>query len=198
MNEASENITAYIEKATHEFREVMIALRSILNNPKFEIKEDWKWNAPNFNNNGMICWLAFFKNHVGMNFFKASLISDKFNLFTDASANKCNRQIKFIKLNQIIPEQIEYYIEEAIKLNKSGVKMPKNEIFTTPPEDLKLELNNNAKANVFFESLAPSYKRDYIAWITDAKREATRNKRLATTIEWLSEGKKKNWKYENC
>ena len=198
MNEASENITAYIEKATHEFREVMIALRSILNNPKFEIKEDWKWNAPNFNNNGMICWLAFFKNHVGMNFFKASLISDKFNLFTDASANKCNRQIKFIKLNQIIPEQIKYYIEEAIKLNKSGVKMPKNEIFTTPPEDLKLELNNNAKANVFFESLAPSYKRDYIAWITDAKREETRNKRLATTIEWLSEGKKKNWKYENC
>ncbi len=198
MSEASENITAYIEKATPEFKELMLALRSVLNNPKFEIKEDWKWGAPNFNNKGMICWLAYFKNHVGMNFFKASLIPDKYNLYTDAAANKCNRQIKFTALNQIVPEQIEYYIEEAIKLNVSGVKVPKNEIFTTPPEDLQLALENNSKANIFFESLAPSYKRDYIAWITEAKREATRTKRLATTIEWLSEGKKKNWKYTSC
>lgn len=198
MNEASENITAYIEKATPEFKEVMIALRSVLNNPNFDIKEDWKWNAPNFNNNGIICWLAYFKNHVGMNFFKTSLITDKYKLYTDTAANKCNRQIKFTALNQIIPEQIEYYIKEAIKLNLSGVKAPKNEIFTTPPEDLHLALKNNLKANIFFGNLAPSYKRDYIAWITEAKRESTRTKRLATTIEWLSEGKKKNWKYENC
>lgn len=198
MNEANENITAYIEKATPEFKEVMIALRSILNHPKFEIKEDWKWNAPNFNNNGMICWLAFFKNHVGMNFFKGSLIKDKYNLFTHCGEEKGNRQLKFSDINQIIPEQIEYYISQAVKLNQENIKIEKKVINTSLPLDLETELNNNPKANVFFESLAPSYKRDYIQWITDAKREATRNKRLATTIEWLSEGKKKNWKYENC
>lgn len=197
MSEASENITNYIEKAKPEFKEIMQVLRSILNQEEFELREDWKWGGPNFNNNGMVCWLAHFKNHVGMNFFKASMIDDKYNLYTDAAANKCNRQIKFTNVNQINAKQIEYYIEEAIKLNKSGVKMPKNEIFTTPPEDLQNELDKNPKAKAFFESLAPSYKRDYIAWITEAKRETTRIKRLNTTIEWLSEGKKKNWKYEN-
>lgn len=198
MNEASENITAYIEKATPEFKEVMIALRSVLNNPNFDIKEDWKWGAPNFNNEGMICWLAHFRNHVGMNFFKGTLIKDKYNLFTHYREEKGNRQLKFSDINQIIPEQIEYYIEEAIKLNQENIKVVKKEIDTSLPLDLETELNNNPKAKMFFESLAPSYKRDYIEWIEEAKREATRTKRLATTMEWLSEGKKKNWKYENC
>ena len=67
----------------------------------------------------------------------------------------------------------------------------------TPP-DLAQALKQNARARATFEGFPPSAQRDYVEWITDAKREATRLKRLATTLEWLAEGKRKNWKYEKC
>ena len=91
-SKATHNINNYIEKANPEFKDIMIALRSILNHPKFELKEDWKWGTPNFNNQGMLCCLAFFKKHVGINFFKGSLIKYKYHLFTHCVEEKGNRQ----------------------------------------------------------------------------------------------------------
>ena len=66
------------------------------------------------------------------------------------------------------------------------------------PDDLAKALAKSAKARKTFESFPPSARRDYVNWIEDAKRPATREKRLATTVEWLAEGKRRNWKYENC
>ena len=144
----------------------------------------------------MVCWLAHFKNHVGLNFFKGSLIEDLHGLYDDACMDKGNRMIKFRELSDVVEQNLAYYIHEAVKLNVDGVKVVPKKIDTSVPEDLGLALNENPKAKAFFKSLAPGYKRDYLEWITSAKREATREKRLATTIEWLSEGKRKNWKYE--
>ena len=148
---------------------------------------------------GMVCWLAHFKGHVGLNFFKGSLTEDRHGLFDDTCSNKGNRMIKFRSLSDVDTDKLSYYIVEAIHLNHDGVKVAKHEISLDLPSDLAAALDSASDiARSFFDGLAPSYKRDYIEWITSAKREATRAKRLATTIEWLNEGKKKNWKYEKC
>ena len=144
----------------------------------------------------MICWLAYFKNHVGINFFKGSLIEDLHGLYDEACMDKGNRQIKFRRQDDVDEVKLKHYLYEAIKLNKEGTNVQAKKISTDIPENLAQALAKNINAKNFFDSLAQGYKRDYIVWITTAKQEKTRLKRLNTTIEWLSEGKKKNWKYE--
>ena len=93
------------------------------------------------------------------------------------------------------------YMKAAVKLNEPGKvakkKKAKKKNVAPPkiPAVLSKALAKKKKAKTFFESLSPSCQREYVEWITEAKREATVEKRLKTTIEWLSEGKKRNWKY---
>ena len=196
--QASEKIDLYIAKFKGDQKILLSEIRRVLNLAEFELVEDWKWNAPNFKHNGMICWLACFKNHVGVNLFKGSLIPDTHNLYDAACMDKGNRQLKYRALEDFDAKKLRYYIFEAVSLNQKGKKVKAKKINTEVPGDLKLELSKNPQTAVFFKSLTDSYKRDYIEWITTAKQEKTRNKRLVTTVEWLNEGKKKNWKYEKC
>jgi uncharacterized protein YdeI (YjbR/CyaY-like superfamily) len=93
-------------------------------------------------------------------------------------------------------------IHQAVELNEQGVKVPKAKPATKKdvvvPKDLMSALSKNRSAKTVFENFSPSHKREYVMWIEEAKTEPTRNKRLATTVEWLSEGKSRNWKYEKC
>ena len=195
---ASQKITDYINNVGGEFHEILIHLREILTSSEIGLEEDWKWGAPNFNSKGMVCWLASFKNHVGLNFFKGSLVTDKYNLFEKQYEDRINRMIKYTALSEVDKEQLKYYLLEAMELNRQGKKPTPKKIAADFPEDFQNALNDNPKAQDFFNSLAPSYKKEYIQWIITAKQDTTRLKRLNTSIEWLSEGKKKSWKYEKC
>lgn len=91
-------------------------------------------------------------------------------------------------------------IKEAMRLNDEGIKLPerkkmdhKTEVII--PDSLKKELSLNKIAYTTFNDLSPSHKREYTTWIMESKTEGTHNKRIATTIKWLSEGKSMNWKY---
>ncbi len=195
--DASQKITDYINKVDGEFHEILVHLRKIITALEIGLVEDWKWGAPNFYNTGMVCWLASFKKHVGINLFNGSLITDKYNLFEKHYENRINRMIKFTSLSEVNDKQLTYYLLEAVKINKQGKKPPK--IITAElPEDIQNALNDNLKAQDFFNSLAPSYKKEYIQCLATAKHDTTRLKRLNTSIDWLSEGKKKSWKYEKC
>jgi uncharacterized protein YdeI (YjbR/CyaY-like superfamily) len=93
------------------------------------------------------------------------------------------------------------YIREAVALNEQGVKVPRPTRKKPPPRTppyLAAALKKNARARKTYENFSPSQKRDYVVWLTDAKQEATRERRLATAIEWMAEGKSRNWKYQNC
>jgi uncharacterized protein YdeI (YjbR/CyaY-like superfamily) len=96
------------------------------------------------------------------------------------------------------------YIKEAMKLNEAGVKAPSRMKPKAPkapvvvPDDLAAALAKNPAAHSTFENFSPGQKREYVEWITEAKTESTRNRRLETAIEWMSEGKQRNWKYMNC
>jgi len=93
-------------------------------------------------------------------------------------------------------------IKEAALLNANGVKMPKAK--AKPKQPLKIPayfssaLKGNPKAFTTFQEFSPSHQREYVEWVTEARTEVTRQKRLATTLEWLAEGKSRNWKYEKC
>ena len=90
------------------------------------------------------------------------------------------------------------YLRQAAKLNAAGVSdqpTPKPRRPLAVPADLAAGLKKNRKAGATFTALTPGYRREYIEWITEAKRPETRARRLATSLTWLAAGKKRNWKY---
>jgi uncharacterized protein YdeI (YjbR/CyaY-like superfamily) len=93
------------------------------------------------------------------------------------------------------------YIKKAMALNDEGVKIERRPprratVDTAPPADLAAALKKNKKANASFKAFPPSHKREYIEWITEAKGGDTRARRLKTAVDWMAEGKPRNWKYE--
>jgi uncharacterized protein YdeI (YjbR/CyaY-like superfamily) len=91
-------------------------------------------------------------------------------------------------------------IREAVRLNEAGVKVPKKAPVERKelvvPDDLKKALKASAKARETFENFSYSHRKEYIQWIEEAKTQATRDKRVAATVQQLEEGKSRNWKYE--
>ncbi len=92
------------------------------------------------------------------------------------------------------------YFKEAMKLTEQGVKVPKAEkpepVAGDVPDYFMAALKKNKKALAVFEQFAPSHRKEYLQWITEAKREETRNSRMAQAIEWMAEGKNRHWKYK--
>ena len=89
-------------------------------------------------------------------------------------------------------------LRQAKKLNDEGVRVPKKAAARKPPavpKELAAALRGNAKANAAFRAFPPSHKREYIEWITEAKTAQTRERRISTALEWMAEGKSRNWKY---
>jgi len=92
-------------------------------------------------------------------------------------------------------------MKEEIELNEKGIKVPKvskakKELIV--PDYIIDILNDNPNANQVFNDFSYSHKKEYVEWIIEAKKEATREKRITQMLDWLAEGKHKNWKYENC
>jgi uncharacterized protein YdeI (YjbR/CyaY-like superfamily) len=89
------------------------------------------------------------------------------------------------------------YVRKAAKLNEGGVKAPpKKKAELEVPEDFAAALQRNKAAQAAFGKFSPSGRREYLEWVTGAKRAETRAQRIATAIEWIAEGKSRNWKYE--
>ena len=112
---------------------------------------------------------------------------------------------KLTSIKDLPPKkQLLAHISKAMKLNEEGVSrqpVRKSAAPKPPPEtpaDLASALKKNARAKATFDGFPPGQKREYIEWLTEAKREETRQKRLTQAIEWMAEGKRRNWKYENC
>jgi uncharacterized protein YdeI (YjbR/CyaY-like superfamily) len=107
-------------------------------------------------------------------------------------------------LSDLPPEKVLIgYVKKAAQLNEAGVKKPmsakpKATKEVVVPDDLTAALKRSKKALATFEGFSPSHKREYVEWITEAKREETRRRWLVTAVEWLAKGRPRNWKYVNC
>jgi hypothetical protein len=169
-------------------------LRKLVHKALPDVKEDWKW-GPNFNHNGMVCNVWGFKDHVSIVFFKGSLMKDKYKLFNHGDANRGNRAIQFMEGEKIDDKKIIEYIKEAAELNKKGVKPPKKEIVVRMPIELTKALSTDKVTKKFFDGLAPSHRRDYADYVSEAKQAETLVRRLAKVMDMLADEKTLNGKY---
>ena len=200
MPTKSPQVDAYIENAGDFARPILKKLRRLIHKACPRIEETIKWNVPHFECNGIICGMAAFKKHVGFGYWKSSLLSDPHGLFKGKAESMCSLRIE--SMADIPPDDVMIaYTKEAVKLNEDDVKesRPKpvrrsaSEI--KPPSDLAAALKKSKTAAETWRGFAYSHRKEYVEWIIEAKTDATRARRVATAVEWMSEGKQRNWKY---
>lgn len=200
MPKQSPQVDAYIAKAAEFARPILEKIRALFHQACPEIEETMKWSFPHFECQGIVGSMAAFKAHASFGFWKGSLMKDPKKLFQKVGDTSMNA-MRVESLADLPPDKVILaYIKEAVALNKEGVKVerpkptPKKELQV--PDDVMAALKKNKKALATFEGFSPSQKREYVEWIAEAKQEATRQKRIATALDWLAEGKSRHWKYQ--
>jgi uncharacterized protein YdeI (YjbR/CyaY-like superfamily) len=191
MKNASAEVDRYIEKAPEFAKPILERIRKAFHKAGAEVTESMKWSAPHFEYKGVLGSMAAFKQHVAWGFWKAKLMDDPASM----GFGKI-RDVKDLPSEKVMVE----YVKQAMRLNDEGVKLarPKARPAGAPvdvPDYLTAALKKNAKARAAFENFPSSHRREYVEWLEEAKQEATRTKRLAQAIEWMAEGKPRNWKY---
>ena len=205
MEKKEKLIDAYIAKSADFAKPVLNHIRELVHKACPEVEEKVKWGMPFFDYKGeMLCHMASFKQHAVMGFWKAALMKDSI-LVENAKSETAMGHLGRIGSLKDLPsdKKITAWIKEAMKLNDKGIKLPakvksteKTKTALTVPDYFTKALAKNKKAKQVFENFAYSHKKEYLQWITEAKTEETRNKRMATALEWMAEGKGRNWKYE--
>lgn len=200
MGTREPRVDAYIDRSADFAQPILRHLREVVHATVPEVREEIKWGMPAFTYKGMFCGIAAFKEHCAFNFWKHSLI-----VGGERPDDAMGSFGRITRLADLPPDEVlAGYLREAKRLNDEGVKAPRREKpgaekqELTVPDDLVSALETNPAAQEHFDRFSPSKRKDYIEWITEAKTEATRRKRLDTAVEWIAEGKGRNWKYERC
>lgn len=195
-------VDAYIAKCAEFAQPILNYIRALVHKACPDATENIKWSMPFFEyNGGIICNMAGFKQHCSLGFWNAPLLKDPAGVLQLKDKNAMGHLDKITTLKDLPADKVLIaLIKEAAKLAEQGVKKPAPAAKTPKaalpePAELTAALKKNKKAKATFEGFPPSHRREYIEWITEAKTDATREKRIATTIEWLEEGKDRNWKY---
>ncbi len=193
-------IDAYIDKAAPFAQPILRHLRALVHAICPDVVETIKWGFPHFMHAGAIlCSMAAFKQHVAFGFWKGALIE---GVGGPGSRHDAMGQFGRIGSLDDLPAKrtLVSILRKAMTLNEQGAtvpararKAPRDE--AEVPEALAAALKRNAKARKTFEAFAPSHRREYCEWIAEAKRDDTREQRVAQAIEWIAEGKQRNWKY---
>jgi uncharacterized protein YdeI (YjbR/CyaY-like superfamily) len=196
MGKKDPRVDAYIKKAAPFAQPILVTIRETVHASCPGVEETMKWNFPHFVYKGVLCGMASFKQHAALGFWKGALVT--------GGPRSADAMGHFGRLTQVsdLPSKtaLAGYVRKAAALNEQGVKVPraprKAPKPVKVPADLAAALKKNKKAGAGFEAMSPSHQREYIEWITEPKTEATRGRRLAQAIEWMAEGKSRNWKYE--
>ena len=194
-------IDAYIDNAADFARPILEHLRGVVHAACPDCEETMKWSFPHFMYEGMLCSMAAFKAHCAFGFWKGALVLGEASRDTEAMGNLG----RITSVKDLPPKKVlTGWIKAAMALNEQGVKAPmkRKPALKKPalrmPKELTAALDRNPKARETFDAFPPSQRREYVEWVAEAKTDATREKRLATAIEWLSEGKTRNWKYQKA
>ena len=196
-------IDEYIAASALFAQPILKHLRELIHKACPDVEEKMKWSFPHFDYKGVFCSMAAFKEHCAFNFWKANLIPDPRNLFKEGSMRAMGQFGRITSLKDLPDDSIILqYLKEAMKLNDAGTKRTtrrpteKEKKDLAIPDELIAALEKNKKAKETFDSFTYSHRKDYVDWIREAKTEVTRNKRVETTVEWLAQGKARNWKYQ--
>jgi hypothetical protein len=192
-------VDAYIARSAHFARPILRHVRKLVHQACPDVEETIKWSFPHFDYHGIMLGMAAFKEHCAIGFWKGELILGK----TAGSDGGMGHFGKVTSLADLPSnDQFVAYVRAAAQLNRSGVKKPSLVVRrkqARPPLSIpgyfKEALKKNQKASATFEGFSYSNKKEYLDWITEAKHEETRQRRLITAIAWLAQGKPRNWKY---
>jgi len=193
MGKKNPRVDAYIAKSAKFARPILKHLRTLVHAACPEVEETLKWSAPHFMYKGVLFGMAGFKNHCAFGFWKGEM------LFPD-NPQAMRNFARVTSLSDLPRDEIIIaLVKEAARSNAAGEKKaakPRRAKQDLPmPEELSKALKKSPKAMAAFENFSPSHKREYVEWITDAKTDDTRTRRLVTAIEWIAGGKPRNWKY---
>jgi len=190
-------IDTYIKKAPEFAKPILLHLRKLAHKAYPGIEETLKWRMPHFSHKGILFGVAAFKQHCSVHFWKGNLVLE------DAAQRAGFGNLgKITDISQLPDEKVLLrYIKKALELNEAGVKkavVKTEKKKLSVPAYFRAALSQNKKARATFDNLSYSHKKEYVSWITEAKREETREKRIKTALQWLARGKPRNWKYMNC
>ncbi len=200
MGNKDKRVDDYISKSAEFAIPILNHLRNLVHAACPNAQETIKWGMPFFDYKGPLCNLASFKQHCAFGFWKNALMKDAKEMI-DKNEQAMGHLGKIMSLNDLPPDKkIIGWIKEAVKLNDDDVKLPDRKKISEKkeieiPEAFQKALNKNKKASITFNNFSPSHKYEYLEWITGAKTEQTIDKRIAKTIEQLTEEKSLNWKY---
>lgn len=208
MEQYDARVDAYIEKAADFAKPILNHLRELVHQASPEITETMKWSAPFFEYKGVVCFMMAFKQHAGFGFWKAEQLPDPHKILYTEGGEAAGSIGKLTTLADIPDADILiWYIRQAMAIKdaagpskakpaaKKAAPKAASSVLDTPGylQDL---LDQTPEARNYFEKFSQSQKKEYITWFEDAKSEATRDKRLKEGLEWISEGKTRNWKYK--
>lgn len=194
-------IDLYISKSAEFAKPILIHLRELVRVACPNVQETIKWSFASFDYKGPMCSMASFKQHCAFGFWKASLMKDKSLVSNAESESAMGHYGKITSLKDLPSDKkIISHIKEAMMLNEKGIKLPAKKITAAKkevvvPDYFLKQLQKHKKAFTTFNNFSPSHKREYVEWITEAKTDETKNRRMETAIEWMSVGKSRNWKY---
>ena len=201
MSTKDPRIDLYIYNVADFARPILLHLRELIHVACPDVEETIKWSFASFDYKGPMCSMASFKQHCAFGFWKASLMKDKTLTKNAESESAMGHYGKITSLKDLPPDKkIIAHIKEAMMLNEKGIKLPPKKVTTAKkeiivPDYFLKQLKKNKKAFATFHSFSPSHKREYVEWIIEAKTDETKNRRIESAIEWMSEGKSRNWKY---
>lgn len=195
-------VDAYIARRQPFARPILEHVREVLHEACPEVEEVIKWGFPNFDYRGPLASMAAFKAHASFGFWKHDLLAGG---RPTLGRSKEKAMGSFGRLTSVadLPSRraLLALVRKAMKLNEAGVKRPARPAAARaaaarPPAYFLAAVRADREALATFAALPPGQKREYVEWVTGAKTRPTRERRLATAVRWLAQGKRRNWKYE--
>ncbi|AZB19157.1 hypothetical protein EG352_15935 [Chryseobacterium indologenes] len=201
MEKYSSKIDAYIEKSQDFAKPVLQYIRKTVHEFCPDVEETMKWSFPHFIYKGKnLCAMASFKQHCTFGFWLEKEMKTMQEITQNIEKNSMFSLGKITRTEDLPSKpQLKKAIKEAMELTDMGITMKKAAPSKTEieiPDYFQTALDAHEKALDAFKNGSPSFRKEYITWITEAKTEATRNKRMEQALEWIAEGKGRNWKYE--
>jgi len=195
MGQKNPRVDAYIAKSAGFARPILNHLRQVVHGACPDVEESIKWSVPHFGYKGMMCGMAAFKEHCVFGFWKGDLVFDG-----AADRSAMGHFGRITSLDSLPPDRVLVrYVKKAMKLNDEGVQVKRatrGRAKAVPvPAVLTAALRKNKKARAAFDAFSQSHRNEYVEWITEAKTDATRQRRLEQALAWMQDGKNRNWKY---
>lgn len=194
-----QRVDAYIARQADFARPILVELRDRMHRAAPALSETIKWNMPFFMHGGrVLANMAAFNRHASFGFWQHGVA---------ATGKEGEAMGQFGKLTSVADLPDAAYFAEmvgnAVRQIVSGAGKPMRASRSLKPDpvippELAVALAGNPQAAGHFNDFAQSCRREYCDWIGEAKRQGTRDKRTAEAVRWLEQGKRRNWKYENC